>query len=45
MSGLPLLSLVTFVPLCARQPVFAVAAGSIAGMFLNFNMSRTMVFR
>ena len=37
--------LVTFVPLCARQPVFAVAAGSIAGMFLNFNLSRTMVFR
>ena len=37
--------LVTFVPLCASQPVFAVAAGSIAGMFLNFNLSRTMVFR
>ena len=37
--------LVTFVPLCAAQPVFAVAAGSIAGMFLNFRLSRTMVFR
>jgi len=37
--------LVTFVPLCAAQPVFAVAAGSIAGMFVNFRLSRTMVFR
>jgi putative flippase GtrA len=37
--------LVTFVPLCARQPVFATGAGAIAGMFLNFSLSRTMVFR
>ncbi len=37
--------LVTFVPLCAEQPVFATAAGAIAGMFVNFNLSRTMVFR
>src|SRR5262245_13998320 len=28
--------LITFVPLCAEQPVYAVAAGAIAGMFLNF---------
>ena len=38
-------ALVTFVPLCAAEPVWAVAAGSIAGMFLNFNLSRSMVFR
>lgn len=37
--------LVTFVPLCARQPVFAVAAGAIAGMFLNFGLARRVVFR
>jgi len=37
--------LVTFVALCADQPVYAVAAGAIAGMFLNFGLSRTMVFR
>jgi len=37
--------LITFVPLCAAQPVYAVAAGAIAGMFLNFSLSRTMVFR
>jgi putative flippase GtrA len=37
--------LVIFVPLCADQPVLAVAAGSIAGMGVNFVLSRTMVFR
>ncbi len=37
--------LVTFVARCAAQPVFAVAAGAVAGMFLNFRMSRTVVFR
>ncbi|MGA3399959.1 MAG: GtrA family protein [Acetobacteraceae bacterium] len=37
--------LVTFVALCAAQPVFATAAGAIAGMFVNFTLSRTMVFR
>jgi putative flippase GtrA len=37
--------LVTFVALCAAQPVYAVAAGAIAGMFLNFTLSRTFVFR
>ena len=36
--------LVTWVPLCARQPVFAVAAGSVAGMFVNFALSRRVVF-
>jgi putative flippase GtrA len=37
--------LVTFVPLCAAQPVFATFAGAVTGMFVNFNMSRTLVFR
>ena len=37
--------LITFVPLCAAQPVFATFAGAVAGMFVNFNMSRTLVFR
>jgi putative flippase GtrA len=38
-------ALVTFVPLCAAEPVWAVAAGALAGMFLNFSLSRSMVFR
>ncbi len=37
--------LVTFVPLCAEQPVYAVAAGAVAGMFVNFGLSRRVVFR
>lgn len=37
--------LVTFVPLTAAQPVLATFAGALAGMFANFNMSRTLVFR
>ena len=37
--------LVTFVAVCARQPVLATAAGAIAGMFVNFTMSRVLVFR
>ena len=37
--------LVTFVAVCAEQPVLAVAAGSIAGMGVNFVLSRTVVFR
>ncbi len=36
--------LVGFVPLCAEQPVLAVAAGAIAGMFVNFGLSRRLVF-
>ena len=36
--------LVTFVPLCTAQPVYAVAVGAIVGMFLNFRLSRTVVF-
>jgi putative flippase GtrA len=37
--------LVTFVAAAARQPVIATAAGSMAGMFVNFNLSRRLVFR
>ncbi|MGH7041354.1 MAG: GtrA family protein [Acetobacteraceae bacterium] len=37
-------ALVTWVALCAAQPVFAVAAGSVAGMFVNFALSRRVVF-
>ena len=37
--------MVTFVALCAQQPVFATAAGAVVGMFLNFGLSRAIVFR
>lgn len=37
--------LVTFWDLAARQPVLAVLAGALAGMTLNFNLSRKVVFR
>ena len=37
--------LVTFVALCAAEPVWAIAAGSIAGMGTNFFLSRKLVFR
>jgi putative flippase GtrA len=37
--------LVTFSPLCAREPIFALLAGVAMGMFVNFHFSRTMVFR
>jgi putative flippase GtrA len=37
--------LVTLVAVCSEQPVFAVAAGAIAGMGLNFGLSRAIVFR
>ena len=36
--------LVTFVPLVAAHPILGVAAGSIAGMFTNFALSRRLVF-
>ena len=38
-------ALVTFVPRCAAEPVWAVAAGAIAGLAVNFNLSRSLVFR
>jgi putative flippase GtrA len=37
--------LITFVAVAARQPVIAVFAGGVAGMTLNFNLSRKLVFR
>ena len=37
--------LVWLSPLCAAHPEIAIAAGAIAGMFANFAMSRTVVFR
>jgi len=37
--------LVTFVAAAARQPVIATSAGAIAGMFVNFYLSRRVVFR
>ncbi|MBB2201255.1 GtrA family protein [Gluconacetobacter tumulisoli] len=33
------------VPLCRAIPFLALAAGSLAGMFANFNLSRRLVFR
>jgi putative flippase GtrA len=37
--------LVTVSDLCAREPVIAIFAGMLMGMFLNFHMSRKLVFR
>lgn len=37
--------LVTLVPLCAAQPVFATSAGAVAGLMINFTLSRAIVFR
>jgi putative flippase GtrA len=37
--------LVTFLPLAAAQPVIATSAGAMAGMLVNFSLSRRMVFR
>ena len=37
--------LVAFSAFCAANPVAAVAAGSVAGMFVNFALSRGVVFR
>jgi putative flippase GtrA len=37
--------LVTFVAAAAEQPVIATAAGAMAGLLVNFNLSRRLVFR
>lgn len=37
--------LVTFVAAAASQPVIATSAGAVAGMFINFSLSRRLVFR
>lgn len=38
-------TLVAGMPLVAANPVLGVAAGSLAGMFINFGLSRRFVFR
>jgi putative flippase GtrA len=37
--------LVATSPVCAAYPVLATGAGAIAGMFVNFGLSRRLVFR
>lgn len=37
--------LVTVSPLCATHPVLAIAAGTAAGMGVNFHMARRYIFR
>nr|WP_294529465.1 GtrA family protein [uncultured Rhodopila sp.] len=37
--------LVTYMAAAAEQPVIAIAAGAVAGMFVNFALSRQVVFR
>jgi putative flippase GtrA len=38
-------ALVAGSPFCAAYPVIAVGAGAVAGMFANFTLSRSLVFR
>ena len=38
-------ALITFVDAAAHYPIIAVFAGALAGLTLNFNLSRKMVFR
>jgi putative flippase GtrA len=38
-------ALIYLVPLCAAYPFLATAAGTGAGMFVNFALSRRLVFR
>ena len=38
-------ALVTFVPASAAEPILALAAGCLAGMFVNFHLSRSIVFQ
>jgi putative flippase GtrA len=38
-------ALVSLVPLCAAQPVLATFGGALAGMGVNFVLSRQLVFR
>ena len=38
-------ALVTLVPVCAAHPVLAIFAGTAAGLFANFTLSRRLVFR
>lgn len=38
-------ALVTFSPACAAEPFYAIFAGGVVGMFLNFSLSRRMVYK
>ena len=38
-------ALIYLVPFCAAYPFLATAAGTGAGMFVNFGLSRRLVFR
>ena len=38
-------ALIASFPLVHAQPVIAIAAGAVAGMFVNFGLSRQVVFR
>ena len=38
-------ALIAISTLCVQYPVIAVAAGAVAGMFVNFTMARQVVFR
>lgn len=38
-------ALIATTALCVRYPVIAVAAGAVAGMFVNFTVARQVVFR
>lgn len=38
-------ALIAAMPLVAAHPVLGVAAGSVAGMFINFGLSRRYVFK
>ena len=40
-----LFALVWLVPFCAAYPIVPIVAGVAAGMFVNFAMSRRVVFR
>jgi putative flippase GtrA len=38
-------TLITISPLCVQYPVLAIIAGTASGMFLNFHLFRTVVFK
>ncbi len=38
-------ALIAFVPAAAEQPVIATTAGAVAGLFINFSLTRRLVFR
>jgi putative flippase GtrA len=45
LNGIAYFTLVTVSALCVTYPVIAVFAGTMAGMFANFFLSRRLVFR